>query len=1148
MPDKAGFLIILILAMVNSAYSGVPFLFQDTSGTYSFAKWDENPIKIEINPSTSSSLSNSDVLNEFATAFDTWQNVGSSSVSFNRITTFTTPVNPGGQPDFRNAVEFSSTFSYPPGVIGVTNVTVDAGDQKIVDADMFYNKGVYQFITQAQGPSDINARRIVLSAVATHEVGHLLGFDHSPMKAQNIDIFSLPESTMFPFFSDSQSTLEQDDISILSFTYPSGSNTYTGIIQGIVLDGERPGDRVAGAHVIAWDTVTNPNKFISTVSGVTATGVNLDSYYRLTGLPPGNWQVMIQPFPTESNGVALNIEENFNFLKNINPGVKATYLAKKRDFQQEFYHSTAESRFETGLGLQTATFLTITTNTGSIRADFETNLPTSGLNLINSDLTFDQSILYANGTTSTILRFTPKDLNGNLIEANLSSRFRFSITTGSFASNTTVLITTPAFVNDGSFSYTSTVFSPDLSGTSNQLTAQANVSFDGSNVFLNPKEIKFEKPHPSLTTIQFIPDIEKFNADGLTQQKTSVFGDGNAKATWRITPRFSDNSIIPVNMDLNSAVSSMSPEVNENTITTFPIVSVGNNQYQTTMTRSEAGTVRPVFILDGVPMAEQEEIQFSGISTTQTGLRLNASMVHIKHPQIPTTPTVTLFIEPAFEDGSLIPSPIQTSNFNIIFRQNGTTVGLTRSNLEGPLRDVSNNPYYATTIESITSITSVSVEVQILNQRIEKDLTIQFAVSDPTKSEIRAVPQYILAGSNQESRLEYIPRFSDGSLINSDISKLVNLFTTSGTLKNSSGEQTGIATPAIHPSYESSAVLTAALLPSAAPNVANVRATVQAQGIQNVSDTEAVNFVLGNPNLLDIQINPNIIAADGISITTIVVRPLFPDGAFIGKEFPESSLTASISEGEFLKKARDPLNPTRFKLFPAGTQNISFFNRVQEDPLADGVYELSVRSANFTTIAQVSFYVDNVLSLSSRTISYSVVGSASPVRTEVRVAQPILYADGQSRTRIDIFPKAANGEAISLPTTSTIIVRSNTGSIVGSIIRNPDNSFTQYIQSDLSSVKRTAFVTVLIDNITMTPQEPVKVEFIDLDVSRITANLDFPDNGLIDGFDISILAQAIRNRICRNGLGDCTLDFNNDGNVDLNDMEVLKDAYGKTTP
>ncbi len=1130
--------------------AGVPFLFQNSIGIAQSVKWPNNQIDIEINPATSTSLSNAEVLSELNTAMDQWQNIPESSITFNRITTFNTPTDFGPTVDFKNTISFVGNSSFPPGVIGITFVTADADSQEIVDVDMQFNQGQFTFITSANGPSDINQNRIVLSSVATHEFGHLLGFDHSPQSKQNIDIFELPESTMFPFFSDDQSSLEQDDISILAFTYPSASNTYKHVIEGAIISGDFFPDNVTGAHVVAWDRIGNPNVSISTISGITSTGINLEGRYRIQGLPPGNYTLYIEPLPIQQGNNQVTLEQNFGFLNQVSAGTRATFLLKNRSFTPEFYNGTAESQYEIDSGISNASTVLIADTTGNQiqQIDMVTNLSNQDLDLINSVLSVDDPILYANGNTNTLVKFQPKDIFGNQINTDLSSRIQFIISTGSFSSSSILSISTPTLINDGSFTYFSEIYSPVLSGNNSLLTANLKVKFDTIDIPNKQQEIRFEKANSNLTEILFIPDINKFNLDGLAQPSRPIFANGIAPATFQILPKFSDGSTIKVSLPLDWPISGISAEPMENTITTFPLRSVGNNKYQITMTNSLPGLVNPVFYLDEVKIEYSNSISFNNVSTNSR-LRIDTDRIHIKHPDIPETPKAIVSIEPTFSDGSIIPSPIPTDQFNVLITRSDGTAALdvVRSPVIGPLYDSSNNPYYQLEVEALSSIETVNIGLEISSRQMSQSLSLSFDVPDPIKCEIRPTKQYMLRGSNQSQEIQIIPRFSNNSIIGSDLSKLIFLSPSDGVLSNKDGEFTSSINPAINPSLKESGILTATYNPGSVEGLAFILGTIQAAGFQQINQQGQINIVNANPNLLRINLLDNSIPADGTSITTLVITPLFPDNTPVGKEFNADFLTATITSGEFLKKAPSIVNSNEFSLFPAGSSNVSFFNQHLEDPTIDGDYELSIRSSNFSTTARINFFINNVLSLTSEQINFDLIGSADPIRTSILISEPIIYADGRATSKIDIFPKASNGQGINLPTTSSIIIESNYGALIGAITKNLDNSYSQYLRSNTNSVNKTAYITVTIDGVRMTPVDQKTIKFVDLNVNNLVNNFTYPDNNLIDGFDIAILAKAIRDRACTNNQGDCTLDFNDDGTVDLDDLEILKTSYGSIT-
>ena len=626
-----------------------------------------------------------------------------------------------------------------------------------------------------------------------------------------------------------------------------------------------------------------------------------------------------------------------------------------------------------------------------------------------------------------------------------------------------------------------------------------------------------------------------------------IFADGVAPATFQITPKFSNGSTITSSLPLDWPQSGISADPMENTITTFPLRSIGNNKYQVTMTNSLPSLVNPIFYLDGIKISFPNSISFNNASTNST-IRLDTDRIHIKHPDIPEIPKAAVTIEPTFSDGSVISSPIPTSEFNFILtRLDGSTANdVIKTPVEGPLYDSNGNPYYQIQIEATSSIEAITISLEISGRKLSQSLTLSFDIPDPTKSEIKTTKTYMLKGSNQSQEIQVIPRFSNNSIISSDLSRLVFLSVTSGTLSNQNGESTTNHI-GINPSLKASGILTASYSPANVEGLSFISGIIQAAGFKQISQQGQINSVNANPNLLRIKLLDESIPADATAITTLIVTPLFPDNTPIGKEFNADLLTASITDGEFLKKAPSIINSNQFSLFPAGTSNVSFFNLNEEKPEIDGDYELSIRASNFSTIARINFFVENTLSLISEQISFELIGSADPIRTQILISNPIIYANGEAFSKIDIYPKASNGQSINLPTTSSVIIQSNHGTLIGVISKNLDNSYSQLLIADPNSVNKTAHLTVTIDGIKMTPNNQKTVKFIDLDVSNLVNNVIYPDNNLIDGYDVAILAKAIRQRICTNNLGDCTLDFNGDGIIDTKDLDILKTSYGSNT-
>jgi len=141
---------------------------------------------------------------------------------------------------------------------------------RIEDADILFNGRGFTFATD--GASD----RFDIQNVAAHELGHLLGLDHSGNAS----------ATMYPYVDQGvllQRSLSLDEAGGLRDAYPAGS---FGRISGTVV---RASDTspVAGAYVVARDADGR------TVAAILA-GTN--GAYTLKGLVPGTYTVYASPF------------------------------------------------------------------------------------------------------------------------------------------------------------------------------------------------------------------------------------------------------------------------------------------------------------------------------------------------------------------------------------------------------------------------------------------------------------------------------------------------------------------------------------------------------------------------------------------------------------------------------------------------------------------------------------------------------------------------------------------------------------------------------------------------------------------------------------------------------------------------------------
>jgi hypothetical protein len=289
-------LITLAAISVRPAFSGLAqFTNPAGGGTASPDHWDFSAFSVswQLNPATGGNISgNRAVADVVQASFNTWLaapntvlqvsrggDLGDTSAGFNPSSTSNT-----------NLVCFvcSGDFSKDSSTLAVTITTTEdrpntadghGGRSRFVgqllDADILFNPGV-QFSTGNGAGQD-------LQTVATHEIGHFFGLDHS----------AVVRAMMFPFAPDFEVTLGYDDVSAISQLYPKSSPDFpNGAINGRVTLG---GAAVFGAHVFA-QSVTNDIPVGGSIRKTPIGTLTLpDGTYRIPGVPPDQYIVVAEP-------------------------------------------------------------------------------------------------------------------------------------------------------------------------------------------------------------------------------------------------------------------------------------------------------------------------------------------------------------------------------------------------------------------------------------------------------------------------------------------------------------------------------------------------------------------------------------------------------------------------------------------------------------------------------------------------------------------------------------------------------------------------------------------------------------------------------------------------------------------------------------
>ena len=269
----------LIVASIAALSLAIPVLGHVprrsvVSGQIVIAKWAQ-PLSIawRMNPMRGLNVSGTaGVEASYRQAFQAWSGVSTATIAFAEGPT-AVAAKPGL--DQINLITADLTTSewaaYGVDAISFTNVTTSATTGQILEADILFNPNTL-FSTDDATP----ANRADLQAVATHEVGHLLGLDHTP----------LASAIMFPLAAGQSfsRTLTADDTIGVSTLYPTTAFTARGSIEGTVRSTSNVG--VFGAIVVVVGQNGQP---------MAATITDPNGNYSIAGLPAGFYTLLAEP-------------------------------------------------------------------------------------------------------------------------------------------------------------------------------------------------------------------------------------------------------------------------------------------------------------------------------------------------------------------------------------------------------------------------------------------------------------------------------------------------------------------------------------------------------------------------------------------------------------------------------------------------------------------------------------------------------------------------------------------------------------------------------------------------------------------------------------------------------------------------------------